>query len=95
MPAPAEPTLLDDPRRDERRRDGPVDRAGTGRVVGTASAVLFDALAGVFADLGFDALGDTVFRDLVLARIVEPTSLLDTGRVCCPIWVARRRPTPR
>ncbi|MGH3118867.1 MAG: IS1634 family transposase [Pseudonocardiaceae bacterium] len=76
MSAPAEPMLLDEP-----RRDGPADRDGTGRVVGTASGVLFDALAGVFAELGFDALGDTVFRDLVLARIVEPTSLSDTGRV--------------
>ena len=76
LSVPAEPTLLDAP-----RRDGPADRDGTGRVLGTASGVLFDALAGVFADLGFDVLGDTVFRDLVLARIVEPTSLLDTGRV--------------
>jgi Transposase DDE domain len=43
--------------------------------------VLFDALAGVYDGLGFDALGDEVFRDLVIARVVEPTSLLDTGRV--------------
>jgi len=56
-------------------------RAGPGRVVGTHSRVLFDALAGVYADLGFDALGDGVFRDLVIARVVEPTSLLDVGRV--------------
>jgi hypothetical protein len=38
-------------------------------------------LAGVYADLGFGALGDEVFRDLVIARVVEPTSLLDTDRV--------------
>ena len=38
-------------------------------------------LAGVYADLGFDALGDEVFRDLVIARVVEPTSLLDADRV--------------
>ena len=56
-------------------------RAGPGRVVGTHSRVLFDALAGVYADLGFDALGDGVFADLVIARVVEPTSLLDVGRV--------------
>ena len=36
---------------------------------------------GCIADLGFDALGDEVFRDLVIARVVEPTSLLDAGRV--------------
>jgi hypothetical protein len=30
---------------------------------------------------GFDGLDDEVFRDLVIARVVEPTSLLDAGRV--------------
>jgi hypothetical protein len=51
------------------------------RVLKTSSAVLFDALAGVYASLGFDALGDPVFRDLVIARVVEPTSLSDADRV--------------
>ena len=59
----------------------PADRDGPGRVVGTASRVLFDALSAVFTDLGFTDLGDVTFQDLVVARIVEPTSLLDTGRV--------------
>ena len=57
------------------RRDGP------GRVLATDARVLFDALSVVFTDLGFDVLGDEVFRDLVIARIVEPSSLLDSGRV--------------
>ena len=48
---------------------------------GTDSRVLFDALASVFTALGFDGLEDEVFRDLVIARVVEPTSLLDAGRV--------------
>jgi len=43
--------------------------------------MLFEALAGVFGGLGVDALGDEVFRDLVISRVVEPTSLLDAGRV--------------
>ncbi|MBF9127402.1 IS1634 family transposase [Plantactinospora sp. S1510] len=51
------------------------------RVVSTASRVLYDVLASVFTSLGFDGLGDRVFRDLVIARIVEPTSIRDTGRV--------------
>jgi hypothetical protein len=51
------------------------------RTLKTASGLLYDALAGVYADLGFDALGDEVFRDLVIARVVEPTSLLDADRV--------------
>jgi hypothetical protein len=59
----------------------PPDRTGSARVVGTDSRVLFGALADVFAALGFNGLGDEVFRDLVIARVVEPTSLLDAGRV--------------
>ncbi len=51
------------------------------RVVSTDSRVLFQALDGIFTALGFGALGDEVFRDLVLARVVEPTSILDAGRV--------------
>jgi hypothetical protein len=55
--------------------------AGPARVVSTDSRLLFQALDGVFEDLGFGVLGDDVFRDLVLARAVEPTSILDAGRV--------------
>lgn len=43
--------------------------------------MLFESLAGVYVDLGFEVLGDQVFRDLVVSRIVEAMSLLDTGRV--------------
>ncbi len=50
-------------------------------VLKTSSNLLYQALAGVYCDLGFDAVGDEVFRDLVIARIVEPTSLLDVDRV--------------
>lgn len=50
-------------------------------VLKTNAGLLFDVLAGVYTDLGFDAVGDEVFRDLVIARIVEPTSLLDIDRV--------------
>ncbi len=54
----------------------PERRDGSGRVVATDSRMLFEALAGVFTGLGFDGLDDEVFRDLVIARVVEPTSLL-------------------
>ncbi|WP_018790414.1 IS1634 family transposase [Salinispora arenicola] len=74
-PAEATPGLFDEPR----PRVGV--RGGAGRVVSTDSRVLYDALAGVYADLGFGVLGDAVFADLVIARVVEPTSLLDAGRV--------------
>lgn len=44
---------------------------------------LWDALSAAFDTLGFDhaAGGDEVFRHLVLARIIEPTSKLDSLRV--------------
>jgi hypothetical protein len=76
-------------------------RAAAGRVVRTASQVLFDAIAGVYDSLGFDTLGDGVFRDLVVARVVEPTSLLDTGRVLSDLgrdpasYITMRRCTER
>ncbi|MBO0853755.1 MAG: IS1634 family transposase [Nocardia sp.] len=56
-------------------------RVAAGRVTGTHAGVLFGALGGVFDSLGFGVVSDPVFRDLVIARIVEPVSLLDTGRV--------------
>lgn len=69
------PVLFEGPRPPAGVRDG------AGRVVSTDARLLYDALAGVYADLGFDALEDRVFADLVIARVVEPTSLLDCGRV--------------
>ena len=45
------------------------------------SGLLYEVLAGVFDDLGFDVVADETFRDLVITRIVEPTSLLDVDRV--------------
>ncbi|GAB3364465.1 IS1634 family transposase [Modestobacter lapidis] len=56
-------------------------RDGAGRVVSTGSRLLYDALASVFTALGFAEVTDEVFADLVLARIVEPASLADAGRV--------------
>ena len=73
--SPVQRELLPDAPRAARVVDGP---AG---VLGAFSAVLFDALVAVYDDLGFDEVGDEVFRDLVVARIVEPTWLLDVGRV--------------
>jgi hypothetical protein len=65
-------------------------RAAKVTLVSAASEpALFDALDGVFTDLGFDGLGDGVFRDLVVARVVEPTSLLGTARVLADLG---RRP---
>jgi hypothetical protein len=45
------------------------------------SALLWDTLQEQYAILGFDQLNDEVFEALCLARIVEPTSKLDSLRV--------------
>jgi hypothetical protein len=59
--------------------------AGVGRLEITASrmAHLWDALCRAYDVLGFDeaAGGDEVFRQLVLARVIEPTSKQDSLRV--------------
>lgn len=59
------------------------------RVLKTSSGVLYEALARVYTSLGFDIVGDDSFRDLVIARIVEPTSLLDIDRVLAGLDGAR------
>ena len=55
--------------------------APPGRTAATHSRLLYDVLAAVYDGLGFDAVEDAVFRDLVIARIVEPTSKADAARV--------------
>ncbi len=55
--------------------DGPRRPGEPLEEVASQMAVLWDSLVTAFRALGFDeAAGDDVFRDLVLARIVEPTS---------------------
>jgi hypothetical protein len=56
---------------------GPVE------IVATRMGHLWDALSRAYDALGFDeaARGDEVFRQLVLARIIGPTSKLDSLRV--------------
>jgi len=45
------------------------------------SALLWETLSSVYDKLNFGCLNDLVFKQLVLARIIEPTSKLDTIRV--------------
>lgn len=51
----------------------------------TPSLVLLEALEGVCTDPGFDAIRDRTFKHLVLGRIVEPTSKIDTLRMLAEI----------
>ena len=43
-------------------------------ITGKRSALLWHVLTSMYARLGFDALDDAVFQQMVLAWIVEPTS---------------------
>ena len=61
-------------------------RAGV--ITAKRSAVLWQVLTTVYARLGFDALGDAAFAQLVLARIVEPTSKADSVRVLDELGIA-------
>lgn len=56
---------------------------------------LWDALTGAYEALGFAEAsgGDEVFRHLVLARIVESTSKLDSLRVLDEVGVDPGSPT--
>ena len=67
---------------------GAAPLVGPGRTVGATSRLLYDVLGHVYDWLGFDAVGDAVFRDLVIARIVEPTSKLDASRVLADLGAA-------
>ena len=51
------------------------------KVVSTFSSYLWKQLEIVWAELGFNAIADEVFKQVVLARIIEPVSKLDTVRV--------------
>lgn len=59
--------------------EGQAQRSGV--ITGKRSAVLWHVLSAVYDRLGFDALGDDAFKQVVLARIVEPTSKADSWRV--------------
>ncbi len=73
---------------------GELDLSG-GRVAGghaviisKSHAVLWQVLTCAYARLGFDALDDEAFAQLVLARIVEPTSKVDSLRVLDELGIA-------
>jgi len=53
----------------------------------SVSSVLLDVLAAQYDRLGFDGLDDEDFRCLCIARLVEPTSKLDSLRVLSDLGV--------
>ncbi len=56
-------------------------------VAGSVCEVLWAVLVDAYTGLGFDAVGDEVFRALVLARIIEPPSKLAAVGVLTEIGV--------
>src|SRR2546429_5692889 len=69
----------------------PAERSGDPLpITSSRMSYLWDALIRAYQVLGFEraAGGDEVFRDLVLARIIEPTSKLDSLRVLEEIGIA-------
>ena len=59
-----------------------------GLITSKRSALLWQVLTEAYARLGFDAIGDEAFAQLVLARIIEPTSKADSVRALNEIGVA-------
>lgn len=67
----------------------PAARTPTGPVVEHArSRLLWQVLEDAYRQLGFEALADAVFAQLVIARLVEPVSKLDSIRVLGQLGVA-------
>ena len=50
-------------------------------ITSSRAAHLWDALCHAYQVLGFDKVADDIFRQLVCARIIEPTSKVDSARV--------------
>lgn len=63
----------------------PAQAAGV--ITSKRSALLWEVLTSAYARLGFEVLGDEAFKQLVLARLVEPTSKADSLRVLDEIGV--------
>src|ERR1700739_4604646 len=63
---------------------------GTLPILSSQMSHLWDALCAAYRILGFESAtkGDNVFRDLVLARIIEPTSKVDAERVLSEVGAA-------
>lgn len=56
---------------------GATDDGSAARMAGTAARVLYESLGGVYERIGFGAaVGSEVFKKLVIARLVEPSSKL-------------------
>jgi len=58
-----------------------------GVITAKQSTLLWQVLTTVYERLGFDVIGDAAFQQLMLARIIEPTSKADSVRVLDEIGI--------
>lgn len=64
------------------------DRLGAVDITSKSNAVLWRVLQSAYTDLGFDVVDDDAFAQLVLARLIEPTSKADSLRVLRELGIA-------
>ena len=62
--------------------------SGAPVIVASRAQVLWDVLSEAYERIAFGSVGNEVFRQLVLARLVEPASKADTIRVLSELGVA-------
>ena len=58
-----------------------------GVIISKRSQILWDVLTSAYTDLGFDVLGDEAFKQLVLARLIHPTSKAESVHVLREVGV--------
>ncbi|MDO5697507.1 MAG: IS1634 family transposase [Dermatophilus congolensis] len=63
---------------------------GQAVILGSVSALLIDTVRRAWEQVGFTTIGDEAFFQLVLARLVEPTSVRDMPRVLGELGVDAR-----
>lgn len=85
--APAQPTPQARRRVSHQVLAGQGETATKGRTTGPFSGLLYEVLGQVYDRLGFNQIDSAVFRDLVIARIVEPGSKKDAARVLADLGV--------
>jgi hypothetical protein len=65
----------------------PATGAAGAVVQSSRSRLLLEVLHAAWSRLGLDDIKDEAFFELVAARLIEPTSMLDTGRVLSQIGI--------
>lgn len=66
----------------------PDGQPATVDITSKSNAVLWRVLQTAYTDLGFDVVDDDAFEQLVLARLIEPTSKADSLRVLRELGIA-------